>query len=224
MAAGPVITVAQPSVRPRALAGTTEPRLVRWVLTALAVGFLVLFVILPAANVFAQALAKGWDAYTKVLSPNVDQARVDELQAKIKDRATPLRERRQLSKDLSEILKPVERAKKNWDAIRLTLWIAAIVVPLNVVFGIAAAWAVAKFRFKGRSLLVSLIDLPFSVSPVVAGLVFVLLLGRQGLLGDWLLDPYWPYPSVAWVGFGHGWWWWWPFDFETQRGWELVIP
>ncbi|WP_395665928.1 sulfate ABC transporter permease subunit CysW [Methylocella sp.] len=71
-------------------------------------------------------------------------------------------------------------------AMKLTLLVAAIAVPANVVFGLAAAWAVAKFRFPGRSLLVTLIDLPFSVSPVVAGLMFVLLFGAQGLFGPWL--------------------------------------
>ncbi|WP_128291430.1 sulfate ABC transporter permease subunit CysW [Afifella aestuarii] len=71
-------------------------------------------------------------------------------------------------------------------AIRLTLLVAAIAVPANMVFGIAAAWAVAKFEFKGKSLLVTLIDLPFSVSPVISGLVYVLLFGAQGLLGPFL--------------------------------------
>jgi sulfate transport system permease protein len=71
-------------------------------------------------------------------------------------------------------------------AIRLTLTVAAIAVPLNMIFGIAAAWMVTKHRFRGKSLLVTLIDLPFSVSPVVSGLVFVLLFGAQGLLGPWL--------------------------------------
>ncbi|MBA3936953.1 MAG: sulfate ABC transporter permease subunit CysW [Planctomycetes bacterium] len=71
-------------------------------------------------------------------------------------------------------------------AIRLTLITAAIAVPLNTVFGVAAAWCVAKYEFRGRRLLVHLIDLPFSVSPVVAGLVFVLLFGAQGVFGAWL--------------------------------------
>jgi sulfate transport system permease protein len=71
-------------------------------------------------------------------------------------------------------------------AIRLTLTVAAIAVPLNLVFGVAASWAVAKFEFRGKSLLITLIDLPFSVSPVVSGLVYVLLFGAQGLLGPWL--------------------------------------
>jgi sulfate/thiosulfate transport system permease protein len=73
-------------------------------------------------------------------------------------------------------------------AIRLTLLVAAIAVPLNLIFGIAAAWAVAKFEFHGKSLLITLIDLPFSVSPVIAGLIYVLLFGAQGLLGPWLAD------------------------------------
>jgi sulfate transport system permease protein len=71
-------------------------------------------------------------------------------------------------------------------AIRLTLLVAAIAVPLNAVVGVAAAWAVAKYEFRGKSWLVSLIDLPFSVSPVIAGLVYVLLFGAQGYLGPWL--------------------------------------
>jgi sulfate transport system permease protein len=71
-------------------------------------------------------------------------------------------------------------------AIRLTLLTAAIAVPLNLVFGVAAAWSIGKFEFIGKSLLITLIDLPFSVSPVVAGLIYVLCFGLQGLLGPWL--------------------------------------
>jgi len=71
-------------------------------------------------------------------------------------------------------------------AIRLTLMVAAIAVPLNLVFGIAASWAVAKYEFKGKSLLITLIDLPFSISPVVSGLVLVLMFGAHGLFGEWL--------------------------------------
>ena len=73
-------------------------------------------------------------------------------------------------------------------AVRLSLLTAAIAVPLNTVFGIAAAWAIAKFGFPGKTILVSLIDLPFSVSPVVAGLIYVLIFGMQGWLGPWLSD------------------------------------
>jgi sulfate transport system permease protein len=71
-------------------------------------------------------------------------------------------------------------------AIRLTLLVAAIAVPANLVFGLAAAWAIAKFDFKGKSFLITLIDLPFSVSPVTSGLIYVLLFGSQGLFGPWL--------------------------------------
>jgi sulfate/thiosulfate transport system permease protein len=75
-----------------------------------------------------------------------------------------------------------------WAAIRLTLLVAAISVPLNVVFGLAAAWAVAKFDFRGKSLLVTLIDLPFSVSPVISGLIYVLLYGANGWFGPFLKE------------------------------------
>jgi sulfate transport system permease protein len=71
-------------------------------------------------------------------------------------------------------------------AIKLTLLVAAIVVPLNTLFGVCAAWAIAKFEFRGKSLLITLIDLPFAVSPVVAGLIYVIMVGLQGYLGPWL--------------------------------------
>jgi sulfate transport system permease protein len=73
-------------------------------------------------------------------------------------------------------------------AIRLTLLTAAIAVPLNVIFGVAAAWAITKFEFVGKSLLMTFIDIPFAVSPVISGLIFVLLFGLQGWLGPWLSD------------------------------------
>jgi sulfate/thiosulfate transport system permease protein len=73
-------------------------------------------------------------------------------------------------------------------AIRLTLTVAAIVVPLNVIFGIAASWAIAKFEFKGKSFLITLIDLPIAVSPVISGLIYVLLFGMQGWFGLWLQE------------------------------------
>jgi sulfate transport system permease protein len=92
-----------------------------------------------------------------------------------------------------------EAFKKGWElylasivepdamaAIKLTLFVAAIVLPANLIFGVVAAWAIAKFQFRGKQFLITLIDLPFSVSPVVAGLVFVLLFGREGWFGDWL--------------------------------------
>ena len=71
-------------------------------------------------------------------------------------------------------------------AVKLTLLAAAVAVPVNVVFGIAAAWAVTKFRFRGKNLLITLIDLPFSVSPVISGMLFVLLFGANGIFGPWL--------------------------------------
>jgi len=83
---------------------------------------------------------------------------------------------------LAAIREPVALA-----AIRLTLLVTVVVVPLNATFGVAAAWAIAKFEFRGKNLLTTLIDLPFSVSPVISGMVFVLLFGAQGLAGPWLL-------------------------------------
>jgi len=132
------------SGRRRAL---TEPAWVRGLLIAAALVFLLLFLMLPLAAVFAQALEKGIGAYLHALG-----------------------ERDALA------------------AIRLTLLTAVIVVPFNAAFGIAAAWAIAKFEFRGKNLLISLIDLPFAVSPVVSGLIFVLLFGLQGWLGPWLIS------------------------------------
>lgn len=84
---------------------------------------------------------------------------------------------------LEALVEPDTRA-----AVKLTLITAAIAVPLNVIFGVAAAWAITKFQFRGKSLLTTLIDLPFSVSPVIAGLMLVLLFGSQGWFGEWLRD------------------------------------
>ncbi|HPU16877.1 MAG TPA: sulfate/thiosulfate ABC transporter permease CysW, partial [Polymorphobacter sp.] len=111
---------------------TTEPRWMRWLLIALALGFLLLNLALPLAAVFFEAFRKGWDAY------------------------------------VAGIVEPDAIA-----AMKLTLLVAAIAVPVNIVFGISAAWAITKFEFRFKSLLITLIDLPFSVSPVVAGLVYV---------------------------------------------------
>jgi sulfate transport system permease protein len=84
---------------------------------------------------------------------------------------------------LAAVREPDARA-----AIRLTLLVAAIAVPLNTVFGVAASWAIAKFDFRGKAALITFIELPFSVSPVVSGLVFVLLFGAQGWFGEWLVE------------------------------------
>lgn len=95
------------------------------------------------------------------------------------------------SEALKQGIAPFLDAISNPDAlaaIRLTLFIAAISVPLNLVFGITASWAITKFSFPGKNLLLTLIDLPLSVSPVVSGLIFVLLFGAQGLLGPWLAE------------------------------------
>jgi len=108
--------------------------------------FLVLFLFLPLAAVFAKAFEKGAAAY------------------------------------VAAIVDPTAMA-----AIRLTLIVAAIVVPINVMFGLSAAWAIAKFQFPGRGLLVTIIDAPFAVSPVVSGMVFVLLFGAHGVVGPWLI-------------------------------------
>jgi len=123
----------------------TEPRLIRFIIIAIAVVFLTIFVVLPLVVVFTQAFSKGIVEYFSALSD-------------------------------PEAL----------SAIRLTLWVAAISVSLNLVFGLIAAWAIAKFDFGGKTFLISLIDLPFSVSPVISGLVFVLLFGAQGYWGPWL--------------------------------------
>lgn len=73
-----------------------------------------------------------------------------------------------------------------WSALKLTLLVTALAVPLNLLFGVAAAWSIAKFRFPGKQVLITLIDLPFSVSPIIAGLIFVLMFGAQGWFGPWL--------------------------------------
>ena len=126
---------------------TSESTWVRWSLTGLALAFVGLFLLLPLAAVFTEALRKGLPAALEAL-----------------------------------------REPDAWSAIRLTLITAAVAVPLNLVFGVAAAWAVAKYEFKGKAFLTTLIDLPFSVSPVVAGLIYVLMFGAQGWIGPWLAE------------------------------------
>lgn len=126
---------------------TSEPVWVRWTLIAIVLLFLTLFLIVPLAAVFTEALRKGFDTYITALTDP------DAL-----------------------------------SSIKLTLIAAAIAVPLNLVFGVAAAWAIAKFEFRGKSILITLIDLPFAVSPVIAGLIYVLIFGLQGWFGSTLLD------------------------------------
>lgn len=123
----------------------TEPRLLQWLLTAAALLFLAVMLVVPLAAVFAEALKGGWRLYFAAL-------------------ADP------------EAL----------DAVKLTLLTAAVVVPVNAVLGIATAWLLTRFDFHGKQLLTTLLDLPFSVSPVVAGLMFVLLFGAHTAFGGWL--------------------------------------
>lgn len=124
-----------------------EPGWVRVALIAVALIFLTLFLFIPLAAVFTEALKKGWQVYVESVLD------ADAL-----------------------------------SAIKLTLIAAAISVPLNLVFGVAAAWAIAKFEFRGKSILLTLIDLPFSISPVIAGLMYVLVFGASGWFGPWLAE------------------------------------
>jgi sulfate transport system permease protein len=136
------------SVESRRQVGVAAERAwVRWLLTSAALTFVAVFLLVPLALVFVEALAKGPVAYVSAI---------------LEDEAL--------------------------SAIRLTLLIAAIVVPLNFAFGLAAAWLLARYDFFGKSVLLSLIDLPFSVSPVISGLIFVLLFGAQGWFGPFLAD------------------------------------
>ena len=128
-----------------AKAGTTEPTWVKWSLISIALGFMFLFLLLPLAAVFTEAMRKGLGAFLEAL-----------------------------------------KEPDAWSAIRLTLITAAIAVPLNLVFGVAAAWCIAKYEFRGKAFLTTLVDLPFSVSPVVAGLIYVLMFGAHGWFGPWL--------------------------------------
>ena len=124
---------------------TSESSAVRYSLIAVTLLFLSLFLFVPLAAVFAEALRKGVGVY------------------------------------FAAIIEPDALS-----AIRLTLLATAISLPLNLVFGVAAAWAIAKFEFRGKSFLITLIDLPFAVSPVIAGLIYVLMFGLQGWFGEWL--------------------------------------
>jgi len=126
---------------------TSEPAWVRWGLIGLALAFLGLFLLIPLAAVFTEALRKGLGVYLAAITE------ADAL-----------------------------------SAMKLTLIASFISVPLNLVFGVAAAWAITRFDFKGKSFLITLIDLPFAVSPVIAGLIFVLIFGLQGWFGEWLID------------------------------------
>lgn len=174
----------------------------RRLLISVTVLFLTVFIVIPVVNVFHQALSKGLGGYAETFTGTTDAA----------------------PKNLVEKRKAASKraqAEKTWSAIRMSVGVAAIVVPLNVLFGLFAAWSVTKFRFPGRALLLALIDLPFSVSPVVAGLVFVLLFGRTGLLGTWAGQFSWPTPtSLTWYGFAAGW----PLGFSTWNTGIIFTP
>ena len=141
------------SSSPIATRAITVRRSIPWarvlpaVLITIALLYLALFLFVPLAAVFYEALRKGTTVYWEAIS------------------------------DPDAI-----------SAIKLTFIAALIAVPLNLVFGVAAAWAIAKFDFRGKSLLITLIDLPFSVSPVISGLIYVLIFGLQGWLGPWLSE------------------------------------
>ena len=126
---------------------TSEGAWVRWTLIAIALGYLTLFLFVPLAAVFTEALKNGLAGYV----------------ASFQD--------------------PDALA-----AIRLTFLAASLSVPLNLAFGITAAWAIAKFEFVGKQLLITIIDIPLAVSPVISGLIYVLLFGAQGWLGPWLVE------------------------------------
>lgn len=123
----------------------SEPRWLRYTLTAVALAFLLIMLVVPLTAVFYEALKGGWDLYVQSITD-----------------------------------------PEAWSAIKLTLITAAIVVPVNAVLGVAMAWLLTRFDFRGKQLLTTLLDLPFSVSPVVAGLMFVLLFGAHTALGGWL--------------------------------------
>ena len=126
---------------------TSERALVRWGLIVAALGYLTLFLFIPLAAVFTEALKNGLEGY------------------------------------FASFTDPDALA-----AIRLTVLAASLAVPLNLMFGIAAAWAVAKFEFVGKQILITLIDIPLAVSPVISGLIYVLLFGAQGWIGPWLAE------------------------------------
>lgn len=179
--------------------------LIRKLLVGITIGFLTLFIVIPVANIFVQALSKGTGAYIAVFhvtDPPEGQA------------LTPP-ERRKLAFARTQ-------AERTLSSVRLSIAIVALVVPLNLVFGLAAAWSLTKFRFRGRALLIALIDLPFSVSPVIAGLTFVLLFGRNGILGPWASNWTWPDPlSLQWRGFAQDWW---PVEFARTYSGVIFTP
>jgi len=125
----------------------SEPPFIRRLLIAVALAFIALFLVVPLASVFAEALRQGLGFYFQTLRDPITVS-----------------------------------------AIQLTLLAAGISVPLNCIFGVAAAWTIAKFDFPGKNILLTLIDLPFSISPVISGMIYVLIFGAQGWFGPWLME------------------------------------
>ena len=152
-----------------------EPRWIRYTLTSLVLVILGVLIVVPVANIFAQAFAHGWTSYK--------QAFFAPAPPPMPDHAT-----RHEALAIRKIAHAAESADHNRDAITTTLFVAVLVVPLNTLFGLAAAWLLTKFPIRFRSFLLTLIDLPFSVSPVIAGMIFVLIFGLQGWLGPWATD------------------------------------
>jgi sulfate transport system permease protein len=174
-----------------------EPWWIRYTLIAVVVAILSVLIVVPVVNIFAQAFGNGWTAYKQAFIAPTPPPTPEHL-----SRKAALAQRK--------IERAFESADHNRDAITTTLFVAMIVVPLNTVFGLAAAWLLTKFPFKFRSFALTLIDLPFSVSPVIAGMVFVLIFGLQGWFGAWASDVQigrpaldiletFPYVHFSWV-------------------------
>jgi len=158
-------------------AAITESGVARRILIGAALLFLLFFLLLPLLSVFAQALPAAQAGMARATAS-----------FGLGDVGTAIG---QLAAGFRESLGPYLAAIENSDAkaaIHLTLLTAAISVPLNLVFGLAAAWAITKFDFPGKGILITLIDLPLSVSPVVAGLIYILMFGANGWIGPWLME------------------------------------
>lgn len=151
------------------------PAYIKWPLVAAAVAVITLLVIIPVVNVFYSALAPGMQDFWHASERSDSVTGLGRVVAAVQA-------------GFATYWNNLVQDSDTRHAIKLTLIVAPAAVVLNVLFGLAAAWAIARFRFPGRAALVSLIDLPFAVSPVVAGLMLVLIFGLQGYLGPWLRD------------------------------------
>jgi len=147
-------------------------RIVRSICIAVTIGFVGLFLLLPLVSIFYEALRPVKEKQSHMMMLDDSAAPAD---------ASPPKPPTALAKYWEALIDP-----NSLHAMKLTLIVAAIAVPFNTIFGVAAAWAIAKFNFRGRSLLTTIIDIPFAVSPVISGLIFVLLFGKHGIVGPWL--------------------------------------